>query len=386
MKSIRPVARGLPRPAAARDSRAVGFPCWVCPLLAVLAVCAHIAGTLAESRAGDGRGEPERLEVGEGEFHEGLCVWQLTKGYAFINRAGAPAFGKRYFACFAFREGIGAVWDYDEGWGYIDHSSRRITDAKFSWGKNPIVSEGLAAVRELGGAGKWGFLSVNGAMSIGFRYDDVRPFSEGRAAVRIGGKWGYIDRKGTAVIAPSFDEAGRFASGLAPADSGGRWGLIDFAGRWAVKPEFDNLREVHEGLSAALRGNKWGAVDGHGVAVIPFRYESIGSFSEGLACAELGGRWGFVASDGKVAIPFQFGSGSDFHEGVARVQVPGDFVTPFGFVSHDGAMRIECRYTYAKDFSEGLALVGDIVSGERYFINLRGEVALRPGRSMDGAR
>ena len=47
-------------------------------------------------------------------------------------------------------------------------------------------------------------------------FDQVKDFSEGLAAVKIGEKWGYINEKGEIVIKPEFDSALRFSQGLAP--------------------------------------------------------------------------------------------------------------------------------------------------------------------------
>lgn len=51
--------------------------------------------------------------------------------------------------------------------------------------------------------GKWGYGGANEIANyeshIKFIYDDVKPFSDGRAAVKKQGKWGYIDTKGNEI-------------------------------------------------------------------------------------------------------------------------------------------------------------------------------------------
>ncbi|WP_202801466.1 WG repeat-containing protein [Psychrobacter sp. PAMC 21119] len=46
-------------------------------------------------------------------------------------------------------------------------------------------------------------------------YDDIRPFSESKAAVRKDELWGYIDSSGKTVVPLNYLNAGSFHNGLA---------------------------------------------------------------------------------------------------------------------------------------------------------------------------
>ena len=48
--------------------------------------------------------------------------------------------------------------------------------------------------------GKWGFVNERKAVVITYTFDEVRPFSEGLAGVRVGDKWGFIDSAGEMII------------------------------------------------------------------------------------------------------------------------------------------------------------------------------------------
>src|SRR5690242_9018643 len=92
-------------------------------------------------------------------------------------------------------------------------------------------AEGVAAVAQIGGtevyqggaAGpdcrietlRWGYTNTTGQMVIQFRFNDARPFSEGRAAVRVGSKWGFIDLKGQPIGTAQFATADDFHDGMA---------------------------------------------------------------------------------------------------------------------------------------------------------------------------
>lgn len=56
--------------------------------------------------------------------------------------------------------------------------------------------------------GRWGFVDMDGTPMIVFVFDEVRPFSEGLAAVRQDTHWGFIDKSGALVVDFRFDDAG----------------------------------------------------------------------------------------------------------------------------------------------------------------------------------
>ena len=66
--------------------------------------------------------------------------------------------------------------------------------------------------------GKWGFLDENNNPICKFIYDEVRDFSEGIAAVRIGDKWGYINQEGAEICEIRYEAVGDFQSNLGVVD------------------------------------------------------------------------------------------------------------------------------------------------------------------------
>lgn len=53
--------------------------------------------------------------------------------------------------------------------------------------------------------GKWGFVDDNSVVMITYSFDEVRPFSEGLAGVRIDNNWGFLNLGGEVVIPFDFD-------------------------------------------------------------------------------------------------------------------------------------------------------------------------------------
>ena len=80
-----------------------------------------------------------------------------------------------------------------------------------------LTFENAKAFTEQGDAavcidGKWGFVNVDGEITVKCKYEDAQSFQNGYAAVCVDGKWGYIDEDGNMVIDPVFIEATHFSS------------------------------------------------------------------------------------------------------------------------------------------------------------------------------
>ncbi|WP_350557916.1 WG repeat-containing protein [Psychrobacter sp. CAL346-MNA-CIBAN-0220] len=60
--------------------------------------------------------------------------------------------------------------------------------------------------------GRWGFVDDQNVTMITYSFDEVRPFSEGMAGVRVDDKWGFLNLGGELVIPFRFDDSGVIAS------------------------------------------------------------------------------------------------------------------------------------------------------------------------------
>ena len=59
--------------------------------------------------------------------------------------------------------------------------------------------------------GRWGFVDDKNVTMITYSFDEVRPFSEGLAAVRLNDKWGFLNLGGELVIPFRFEDSGLIA-------------------------------------------------------------------------------------------------------------------------------------------------------------------------------
>lgn len=72
----------------------------------------------------------------------------------------------------------------------------------------PQMPQGAAGFRPHTQDGKWGFVDARGVTMIVYAFDEVRPYSENMAAVRLGERWGFINAAGDLVIDFRFENSG----------------------------------------------------------------------------------------------------------------------------------------------------------------------------------
>src|SRR5829696_5439716 len=111
--------------------------------------------------------------------------------------------------------------------------------------------------------GKAGFIDQTGRIAIPLRFDDVRPFHEGLAGVRVRDDWGYIDTSGKFVIKPQFFEISPFSENLASVgvwfskkkvvdQQVGFYSYIDRTGKLITNERFGVAFDFSDGLAQVL--------------------------------------------------------------------------------------------------------------------------------------
>jgi len=145
-------------------------------------------------------------------------------------------------------------------WGYMDITGKSVIKTKFHYADR--FFDDLAIVTSKAG---FGFIDRAGELVITKPLDDpnchaVRRFSEGLAWFEVKDKYGLINRNREVMVEPKYDDVKPFSGGRAAVNLGAEWEFP--GGKW---------------------GGKWGFVDLEGKTVIAIEYESVSSFSDGLA-------------------------------------------------------------------------------------------------------
>lgn len=103
--------------------------------------------------------------------------------------------------------------------------------------------------------GKWGFVDEKHTPICEFIYDEVRNFSEGIAAVRLGDKWGYINENGDEVCEIRYEAVGDFQSNLGVVDKEGKRCYLNKNGEEVSVTNFMNEEMIFEGCKSCAIGN-----------------------------------------------------------------------------------------------------------------------------------
>ena len=233
--------------------------------------------------------------------------------------------------------------------GFIDDMGNIVVEPQFD-DVGPF-SDGLAVVKV---SGKYGFIDNTGKLVVAPKFDDAVPCREGLCGVQINGKWGSVDTKGRMVIEPRFSYTpAPFFDGLARVAVDGTYGFVDKTGKEIIEPKFDNVSLFFESLATVRVDKKYGFIDKTGEIVIKPQFDRVLYFLNGLAAVELGEKWGFIDPRGKVVIEYQFDDVGPFYQCIAIAKIEGKF----GFIDKTGNMVIRPQFEDVRGFSDGLACV-----------------------------
>lgn len=271
--------------------------------------------------------------------------------------------------------------------GMINKQGKVVSPCKYRVMKDPS-EERVAVCKEY----IWGYADYEGNLVIPFQYKEVKPFSEGLAAVQTNedektNSWRFIDKQGKTVIPPIERFDGKrieaFHNGIAVLSSYDKTNknetifMIDRQGNVVTSEKPYRCYGRAEDLFIVRkekRGQdyrKYGLMDKKGNMVVPAIYESIIYASEGLvAVLDKDGKVGYLDLKGAVKIPFQFDNAGLFENGIAIVKKDGILMA----INKVGKTLFACPYNEVYSFSEGLALVSN--NNKDGYINVKGELVI----------
>lgn len=215
--------------------------------------------------------------------------------------------------------------------------------------------------------GKWGFWNPRaGAWAIAPRYEDVKEFHLGHAAVcaLLGDMqngtlprqaWGLMDSQGHWIIQPQYEDIDSWDESGVVLAQGGLWGLADLSGQWILKPSLRKVGALREGRFWAWNGRNFGWVDHRGHWSGDEAFLGVQSFSGGLGAFKKAGKWGFVDLHGQVTLQAVWDKVGNFQAMksgalVAAASRKGNW----GLVAADGHWILQPREEKISSLGEGL--------------------------------
>lgn len=245
------------------------------------------------------------------------------------------------------------------------------------------------------------------------RFDEVRPYSEGRSAFLQNGKWGFTDPDGKAVVPAEFDEVTDFLNGMARVRKDGKWGVVNLQGKEIFPIVYDSIGTFNPVTALALENGKqvylyadgkkrilpakrefgpysngiarvknrgrWGYINEKGYFIIDPQYDSASNFSGGYALVSRKGKQFFIDSKGRRhKVGFQVENTPEFHEGMSVIRLKRNFLS---YLNTD-LERIPALYLEARPFSEGLAYIR-FSSGMAGYIGKDGRIKVNTTEYQD---
>lgn len=183
------------------------------------------------------------------------------------------------------------------------------------------------------------------------KFDQVRQYNGGLAAVRRGDLYGYINREKEVVIPILFEEVSPyFRKGLAYVKLNGKYGVINNKGEAVIPIKYDQINGVECDPILVLENDKWGMYDRKCNVIIPPKYDCIEEWvhipRRRLFRVSLDDKFGIINKKGKEITPIQYDLICNFYEDMALV-VKGSL---YGFINTAGKEVIPPKYNkYAAD-------------------------------------
>jgi len=188
------------------------------------------------------------------------------------------------------------------------------------------------------------------------KYDNIFPFIDGLAKVKLNGKYGFIDKSGKEVISIIYDNIEKFNYlGLAKVKLNKKKGLINTTGKEIIPIIYDDLSYTERGLVRVKLNDKWGVIDTTLKEIVLCMYDHIYSFINGLAKVKINNKLGFINETGKEVISCIYDDIGEFNNlGLAKVKLDNKY----GFINKTGEKVLPCIYDDIGEFSYfGLARI-----------------------------
>jgi len=235
-----------------------------------------------------------------------------------------------------------------------------------------LVSSGLCSedkilMRDRGG---WFWADRSGESMLNLRFEQVKPFSGGLAAVYKDGRWGFADDKGALHIGLRYKtQIYSFVDGLAVVKRGGKTGLINKEGRFIFKCKYSDIKYFPQNGHVILnRNGGWQVWNSDG------RQLDIETYSKVI---QADSQYTVLQDDGLYTLVSRYGTRltlekgtelkSGFSEGFCVLKQKG----LYSYMDSAGTV-LPGKYLYAWPFSSGRAFA--VTQSNRLtMLNTRGE-------------
>ncbi len=260
---------------------------------------------------------------------------------------------------------------------------------------------------------KMGFINKNKELIIKPIYDEVQPFNNGIAVVKIFDKYGLIDKNDDIVIPFKYNNIQDFIYDLAKVKKNEKYGVINIRGEEIVPCEYDcyynDEIQIYENVIFVRDDSlkMFALFEHNGNQITDFEFQDLkyfnntliyyknsetdtiyasmnskgeptttddisfcGNFSEGVASAQQNNKYGYINSEGKFVIPAIYQNAADFQNGYAVVKKDDKY----GIINIKGKEIIPIIYDYIHPFSEGYTSA--VLNGKYGFLDKQANITI----------
>ncbi|MEA3494653.1 MAG: WG repeat-containing protein [Bacteroidota bacterium] len=147
--------------------------------------------------------------------------------------------------------------------------------------------------------GKYGFLDKNGEVVVPFKFDQVLPYHNGLAKVRIEDKFGYIDKNGKEVIKCTYEYVSAFQRGLTKIYQNEKIAYFDNNGT-KIYGWYNYIGNISYNLALVKNEKKYAYINYLNGKPLTDWYEYIEDFSEGKARVGNNNEYFFINRQGDI--------------------------------------------------------------------------------------
>jgi len=211
--------------------------------------------------------------------------------------------------------------------------------------------------------GLCGAVHRDGTIAVPPRYDWLGPFSDHRAAIRLGGLYGFVDEEGREIVEPQYRIVDDYKFGFAQVDVDGKSGLIDRDGKMVFEPKYGLIEAIGpDRFRVSERRHLGGMVGGEDFSSARAAYTPSGGMTVSIweilrsttDVIDISGRRiepsDVPRADGNWLVEPKFGQVDSLNDGLARATLNGKV----GYIDRTGKFVIEPVFDEASPFRSGL--------------------------------
>ena len=152
----------------------------------------------------------------------------------------------------------------------------------------------------------FGFIDQSGRWAIENKYQEVRNFKEGLAAVKTNIGWDYINRQGNQVTFSGFDQVSDFNNMLAAVTKNGKYNLIDKQGNLLLTDGYDRITLAAENYYISENNNLFGLIAPDGKEIVEPKFQELRREDLNRILVRMDGKYGIMDENGNYLLPLYY--------------------------------------------------------------------------------